>query len=156
MAHVRRVAMVSTTHMPAMHGRLVEALYVDAMILADEARHYAQFQSPSDVAALDPLTGVLVACESLRLTTRLTHLLGWLLSRRPEAADDLPQDRLMPIADTAADIRRTLPDQARVLIATGEALYRRAEALDRAIAEPPHITSPARAMQQRLRIDLYA
>lgn len=142
---------------PAMHPRLLEALYRDALVLADEARHYCEHQSKIDLAELDPVTGVLFSCESLRMTTRLTHLLAWVLNWRgvlagePSATDT---QRLVPVTETAADVRPRLPDFARALIVISEALYRRAEALDCALRADIDMPSPARALQQRLALQL--
>ncbi len=145
-------------HPAALHRRLVEALYLDAMLLADEARDYGEHHARGDAAALPPGHSVAFSCESLRLTTRLMHLLAWLLGQRAVAAGELtgsePSCRMPMVADTEAGVRSQLPARARALIETSEALYRRAMVLDAALiaALPP--VSPARALQQRLAIDL--
>ncbi|GGB33153.1 hypothetical protein GCM10011380_23270 [Sphingomonas metalli] len=139
-----------------MHRHLIESVYSEAMVLADEMRHYCEHQSPIDAAHLDPMTGVLLSCESLRLTTRLMHLLAWLLGHRAWAAGEVDSGpgRLPALPETSDSVRLRLPDAARALIAIGEALYRRAGALDVAMIAGPRPASPARALQQRLAVDL--
>ncbi|MDP1026260.1 DUF1465 family protein [Sphingomonas sp. KR1UV-12] len=142
----------------AMHQRLVETLYCDTMVLADEARDYGEHRARGDAAALDPAASVVFSCESLRLTTRLMHLLGWLLNHRAIAAGELcasgTSTRLVGVAPTDAALRAKLPIQAAILIEASEALYRRAAILDAAFVAAPPSISPARALQQRLAIDL--
>src|SRR3546814_10232754 len=93
-------------HRPAMHGRpddsrihrkLIDSLYVEAMLLADEARAYFDEGGRSDREALDPLARVAFSCESLKVTTRLMHVIAWLLTQRAVAAGELPpRDALHP------------------------------------------------------------
>jgi regulator of CtrA degradation len=60
----------------------VENLYVEAMVLADEA--YAALASGREVSDSDFASGerIALACESLKTTTRLMHVIAWLLHQR--------------------------------------------------------------------------
>ena len=69
--------------------KLVDSLYVEAMVLADEARSYFDVQAEEDREQLEPLARVGFACESLRVTTRLMHVIAWLLTQRAVAAGEL-------------------------------------------------------------------
>src|SRR3546814_19898540 len=57
----------------------VESLYVEAMLLADEA--HSAFAAGRDLGrpGRDSLLQVSLACESLKTTTRLMHIIAWLL-----------------------------------------------------------------------------
>lgn len=141
----------------AMHRRLVDALYLDAMLLADEARGYFEAVGRSEREALDPAARVDFACESLRVTTRLTHVIAWLLTQRAvEAGELVPRQALHPsrrLGDAAVSDEKTvalLPPQARALVAASEALYRRAAAQDAALAAAMPGDSPVHSMQERL------
>ena len=135
--------------------RLRSALYADAMLLADEARGYFDDELRREQAALDPLARVQVSCESLKVTTRLLHVVAWLLTWR--AVDDgeigliearLPSRRLgaSPESDPAAFA--LMPTRARELADASMDLHRRAALLDEAVdAVGP---GPARAIQDRL------
>ena len=69
--------------------KLVDALYVEAMVLADEARSYFDTQGRDDRLSLDPVDRVGFSCESLKVTTRLMHVIAWLLTQRAVAAGEL-------------------------------------------------------------------
>jgi regulator of CtrA degradation len=60
----------------------VENLYVEAMVLADEA--YAALASGREISGTDVAGGerIALACESLKTTTRLMHVIAWLLHQR--------------------------------------------------------------------------
>jgi len=141
--------------------RLVSALYTDAMLLADEARSYFDDRSRRDRDTLPPVARVAFSCESLKVTTRLMHVIAWLLTRRavdagelsPRAALD-PSRRLgeAPLVDRT--VVNKLPARARALVAASVALHRRAAALDRAYVTEEPAQSPALAMQQRLAASL--
>jgi len=138
------------------HRRLVDQLYVEAMVLADEARTYFDEEGRAERETLAPLERVGFSCESLKVTTRLMHVIAWLLTQRAVAAGELgPHDALDPArrlgeapqTDEAA--AAVLPLRARLLIMASSDLHRRIARLDGtpAAGEP---VSPARAMQQRL------
>ena len=59
--------------------RIVDALYCDALVLADElrTRFGGDFSIGEDCAAR-----VALSCEGLRATTRTMHCLAWLLNHR--------------------------------------------------------------------------
>ena len=69
--------------------KLVDALYVEAMVLADEARSYFDTIGRDDRLSLDPIDRVGFSCESLKVTTRLMHVIAWLLTQRAVAAGEL-------------------------------------------------------------------
>jgi regulator of CtrA degradation len=138
--------------------RLTDGLYVEAMLLADEARAYFDASYTDDGReALEPFDRVLFSCESLKVTTRLMHIIAWLLTQRAVDAGELsvdqvrePSRRLGPaVASDDAGLGR-LPDEARTLIATSVELYRRVERLDAGLSEDVVATSPARHLLHRL------
>jgi regulator of CtrA degradation len=63
-------------------SRLVDSLYVEAMLLADEVRAYFDEGGREEREALPPLLKVSFSCESLKVTTRLMHVIAWLLTQR--------------------------------------------------------------------------
>ena len=143
--------------------RLVSALYTDAMLLADEARSYFDDRSRRDRDALPPVARVAFSCESLKVKTRLMHVIAWLLVRRAVAAGELtPAEaltanrRLSDEITSEDDVLSDLPDEARHLVEASRALFRRAAVLDRALAGDAAMSpadkpaSPVRAMQHDL------
>jgi len=136
--------------------RLIDGLYVEAMVLADEARSYFDTGGRDDRLALDPLDRVGFSCESLKVTTRLMHVIAWLLTQRAVAAGelsrtqaDMPERRLGTAADTDLDLLQRLPEAAVELIRASEELYGRVSRLDQgSLAEDA--VSPARSLLSRL------
>jgi regulator of CtrA degradation len=139
------------------HRRLIDVLYVDAMVLADEARSYFDEGGRTDRETLPPLARVSFSCESLKVTTRLMHVIAWLLTQRAVGAGEMaPRDALdpsrrlgpAPLSDAAAVAE--LPVRARALIDSSAELYRRVGLLDEAQARELVVESPARSMLERL------
>jgi regulator of CtrA degradation len=138
--------------------RVIDTLYIDAMVLADEARSYFDEGGRADREALDPLARVSFSCESLKVTTRLMHVIAWLLTQRAvDAGEMAPREaldesrRLGPAPMSDAAIVSAMPEAARTLIAASVDLHRRVARLDQIQADEVDIMeSPARTMQDRL------
>ena len=139
-------------------AKLVAALYTEAMLLADEARSYFDSEGQLERAALDPVLRVAYSCESLRVTTRLMHVVSWLLVRKAvsagemtEAESEAPERRLGRAGDTELDSTRLgqLPPRAREIIEASRDLYERVKRLDDQFATEVPL-SPARALLGRL------
>ena len=144
------------TDASTLHGKLLDSLYAESMLLADEARAYFDMAGRSDRDALDPYGRVAFSCESLRVTTRLMHVIAWLLTQRavqvgeltPEQAIE-PTRRLGPAIVCDAAAVAALPGAARSLVLASAGLYGRVAKLDTAMVASA-ASSPARAMQARL------
>ncbi len=137
--------------------KLVDGLYVEAMVLADEARSYFDTHGRDDRLALDPVDRVGFSCESLKVTTRLMHVIAWLLTQRAVAAGELSrvqagdaERRLGTAPETDAALFPRLPQAAAELVQASEDLYGRIARLDAGgFAEGP-AGSPARSLLNRL------
>lgn len=137
--------------------KLIDGLYVEAMVLADEARSYFDTGGRDDRLSLDPLDRVGFSCESLKVTTRLMHVIAWLLTQRAVAAGELSrveagmaERRLGPAADTDLALLARLPEAAADLIQSSEELYDRVSRLDRGGVGEDAVGSPARSLLSRL------
>ncbi|MEG8222983.1 DUF1465 family protein [Sphingomonas sp. HH69] len=145
-----------------LHRGLVDGLYLEAMLMADEARSYFDGRDVADDGMDDPLRRVAFACESLKVTTRLMHIIAWLLSQRAwqrgEIGDaDLSDEkyRLGRASESDPLLVATFPFAARALIEASHDLYDRVarlqDRLDRmtgSLAMP--MINPARALLDRL------
>ena len=125
-------------------GRVVDQLHVEAMLLADEARSYFDGAGRSERDLLPAADRVGFACESLRVTTRLMHVVAWLLTQRAVACGEIaPSDaamaerRLGAMQESDPDLAARLPDEARRLIAATIGLHRRIARLDETLGDPP-------------------
>ena len=139
-----------------LHFRLAEALHAEATALAAQARDYFDGVGRADRDALRPIERVAFSCESLKITTRLMHVLAWLLNRRAldggeigrEAPNSSP--RLGPAPETDTAVLAAVPDAARALIAASADLHRRVTRLDAARQRDTPMPGPARALRDRL------
>ena len=139
------------------HRRLIDSVYIEAMLLADEARSYFDEIGRVERELLSPMTRVAFSCESLKVTTRLMHVIAWLLTQRAVIAGELsaaqatePSRRLGEAPDTEPLVAIELPEQARRMIAASVDLHRRVALLDAAHAREMPVVSPARSMLDRL------
>jgi regulator of CtrA degradation len=138
-------------------SRLIDSLYTEAMLLADEARSYFDDAGRDDRDLLDPFVRVSFACESLKVTTRIMHIVAWLLTQRaietgeiPGSDGRRPERRLGNAQESDPEVVAKLPGTARRLIETSSELYARIKRIDDGVIadEPP--ASPARALMGRL------
>ena len=141
----------------ALTPKLIDSLYVEAMVLADEARSYFDSCGRDDRLSLDPVDRVGFSCESLKVTTRLMHVIAWLLTQRAVAAGELtaaqagePDRRIGDAADTDEALLPRLPDAASELIRSSEELYDRVRRLDESRFGDGPSSSPARSLLNRL------
>ncbi|MCJ8157808.1 DUF1465 family protein [Sphingomonas sp. LaA6.9] len=138
--------------------RLVDALYVEAMLLADEARAYFDEHGKDDRELLAPMLRVGFSCESLKVTTRLMHVIAWLLTRRAVEAGELnevqgrhPSRRLGHAVDSDTALVAELPEDAQGLIRSSIDLYDRVKRIDSGMEQGE---SPAHSLMRRLRASL--
>jgi regulator of CtrA degradation len=141
----------------SMAAKLADSLYTEALLLADEMRAYFDRDGCADRDQLSPYGRVQFACESLKATTRLMHVIAWLATRRAidhgeltEGQLSAPERRLAEASPSEQAVLGGLPSPARKLILTGIDLYERVGRLADGIEAPISISSPARAMFRRL------
>jgi regulator of CtrA degradation len=138
--------------------RLIASLYTEAMLLADEARSYFDRNGREERDSLEPIDRVGFSCESLKVTTRLMHVIAWLLTQRAVEAGELsaqqaraPARRLGEAPESDERLLPRLPDNARALIEASRDLYARVRRLDEgAFQAPGPQASPARSLMSRL------
>ena len=150
--------MTVPSHDSRIHRRVIDTLYTDAMILADEVRSYFDDSGLSDRQALAPMARVSFSCESLKVTTRLMHVIAWLLTQRAVDAGEMelraaldPSRRLgdAPVSEGVA--LTALPSAARRLIDASCDLHRRVARLEAALGNAPvERSSPVHSLQGRL------
>jgi regulator of CtrA degradation len=115
--------------------QVVEELYEETLLLADEARAAFDMRGREAGQGADPAR-IALSIEGLRTTTRLMNLLAWLLNQRAYFAGELSEAQVRRCGTLALD-RRSDPEQiaqlelaTRALIRESERLYARAERLD--------------------------
>jgi regulator of CtrA degradation len=142
---------------PMLNRRLIDSLYVEAMLLADEARSYFDISGRDDRDDLPPMQRVDFSCESLRVTTRLMHIIAWLLTRRAVAAGEISEAqaavserRLGRATGGDPEIVDGLPETARQIIEATADLYARVMRLDTEMNSPLPRFNPTHGLMQRL------
>lgn len=133
---------------PNLNPRIIEALYAEALVLAEEVRAvFDRLRQGPDRRALvgsndDPeadLAQVQLSCEALRTTTRIMHCLAWLLNHRAYFAGDLSELQLrrhgrlisnFPLSDPVQVM--ALPAEAQRCVQDSERLYARIQRLENA------------------------
>ena len=138
-------------------SRLIDSLYTEAMLLADEARSYFDDAARDERATLEPFARVGFACESLKVTTRIMHIVAWLLTQRAIETGEIasrdghrPERRLGHAQDSDSVVVDALPPSAQRLINSSADLYARVKRLDDGGLEAEAPQSPARALMGRL------
>ncbi len=142
----------------ALRRSVIESLYTEAMLLADEVRAYFESSGLEQRQTLDPLLRIGFSCESLKTTTRLMHIIAWLLTQRAINAGEITEaearahDRMLDEAvPSDAGICASLPDQARLLIVSSEQLYKRTLRLQEQFLQGvPPVDSPVHHLFARL------
>ena len=135
---------------------LVDSLYTEAMLLADEAR--ACFDRSFDAGHLSPEISVAFSCESLKVTTRLMHSIAWLLNQKALRAGEITESEARnetnnlgyaPASDGPLVLQ--FPPEAQALIGASEELYDRLQRLSEKMRAPFPQASEPHAMRDRLR-----
>lgn len=137
--------------------RLIDSFYTEAMLLADEARSYFDDAGREERGTLDPFLRVSFACESLKVTTRIMHIVAWLLTQRAIESGEIalregrrPERRLGNAQDSDPAVVERLPEAARRLVNASSDLYTRVRRLDDGTVADEPLPSPARALMGRL------
>ena len=114
--------------------------YDETMSLLVASRDYLANAQPADAVGLNPIERLRVNCEAMRLTSRLTQIMAWLLaqravyegemSRETAASDEynLAADSVcMAEAEGSEDL---LPERLQELLEESRRLYIRVARLD--------------------------
>lgn len=127
--------------------KLIDALYIEALVLADEARTYFEEDCKPERGGLAPEARVRFSCEAIKVTTRLMHVITWLLQSRSLASGF--SGPIAAVPPTPPHILADLPSAARTLISTSEGLFERVTRLD---TRAPHVVTdgPARDLIAQL------
>ncbi|MBO9574942.1 MAG: DUF1465 family protein [Sphingobium sp.] len=146
--------------------QLIDGLYLEAVVLADEARAFFDQQGEINRAELCRHGKLDYACESLKVSTRIMHSIAWLLVQRAVLCGELPESarledkyQLGDAQDTDAKLRATLPAEMEGLILVSEDLYHRVarledQLIERASQGVGSVISPARDLLSRLESSL--
>lgn len=135
---------------------IIEALYSEALVLADDVRAVFALGTREPETGEDPTLRLALSTEGLKTTTRMMHVLAWLLNQRAFFSGELSETQVRAHGTLPAD-RRADPRALEVLepatcdlIAETERLHERIARLDEAWRCGFEMASPARAIHSRL------
>ncbi|WP_119677463.1 DUF1465 family protein [Indioceanicola profundi] len=113
--------------------------YDEAMSLLVETRNYIAYQEPIDQRSLPPALRLQVSYESMRVTSRLTQVMAWLLAQRAAHAGEMSAEQAAseefalsggPVCtDESGSDNEDLPSGLRSLLARSHSLYMRVDRL---------------------------
>ncbi|HSQ95828.1 MAG TPA: DUF1465 family protein [Croceibacterium sp.] len=119
---------------------IIESLYCEALVLADEARAAFDLSGRLDIVGEDEdLARVALSCEALRTTTRMMHAIAWLLNQRAHFAGEISEFQLrhhgrLPPAqpESKRELLDVLGWETQELIRRTERFHARIARLDKA------------------------
>lgn len=135
---------------------IIEALYTEALILADDVRAVFALGVREPEAGADTAMRLALSTEGLKTTTRMMHVLAWLLNQRAFFSGELSEGQVLRNgtlpADREADPKAlsALEPETCDLIADTKRLHQRIARLDEAWRSGFEMASPARAIHSRL------
>lgn len=114
--------------------------YDEAMALLVEARNYIAYQEASDQRGRPAAVRLQISYESLRVTSRLTQVMAWLLAQKAVHAGELTLQQIATeeyalsggdvCTDPSGPDNEELPNGLRSLLDRSHKLYMRVERLD--------------------------
>lgn len=144
----------------AINSRIIEGLYCEALVLADEVRSAFTLSGRlDDATAEDDLARVALSCEALRTTTRMMHAVAWLLNHRAYLAGDLSEFQLRRHGQLAEETEPSDParlamldPEIRELVVATENFHARLRRLDRVWRQPER-PAPTALIRLRDRVE---
>ncbi len=139
----------------ALSRKLIDGLHVEAMVLSDEARSYFDGFGLSERAELSPTERVIFSCEALKVTTRLMHIVAWLIGQRAAISrEGVLQHEVASLgrAETSsASALATLPEEAARIVEATLSLYTRVQRIEATqVPANSYRPSPAHALQDAI------
>lgn len=135
---------------------IIEALYSEALILADDVRAVFALGTHEPLPGENATVRLALSTEGLKTTTRMMHILAWLLNQRAFFSGELSENQvrthgtLPPDREADSKALDALEPETCELIAETERLHQRIARLDEAWRSGFEMASPARAIHSRL------
>jgi regulator of CtrA degradation len=119
--------------------------YDEAMTLMVEARNYMSYVERRDRERAGVFVGLRMSCEAMRVTSRLTQVMAWLLTQKAVHEGEMSVEQSLAEASrlSAADVcldetysrDETLPNGLRSLMDRSRRLYVRITRLEQMMVE---------------------
>lgn len=139
------------------HEQIVDDLYAEALSLADEARAVFDLRDEASHGNTPDRVRIAMSIEGLRTTTRVMHVLAWLLNQRAYHAGELTKLQLLRHG-TLGEERPSDPANMKMLELTTRSLIRDTERLHARVSRldeeqrqlDSRAADPVRGMQGRI------
>ena len=150
---------ISMSEPANINPHIIEGLYCEALVLADEVRATFALCSRLDAFGSDEdLARVALSCEGLRTTTRIMHAIAWLLNQRSHFMGELSEFQLRRHGKLSHDLKGPDPSNlalldpdVRDLIGETDRFYARLLRLDQGWRQgTPHLPSAIDTLRSRL------
>lgn len=112
----------------------------EAMALLQAARHYCAQLGPAESQALTPVERLKVSCETMRVTSRLTQVMAWILAQKAVHAGEISRSQAASeqfslggeevCLDETGEQDHAMPERLSTLLARSRQLYVRVMRLD--------------------------
>ncbi len=135
---------------------IIEALYSEALVLADDVRAVFALGTKEPGMGENDEVRLALSIEGLKTTTRMMHVLAWLLNQRAYFSGELTENQvrrhgeLPGDRDSDASQLAKLEPETRELIEETVKLHGRIARLDEAWRKDFEVASPARAFQDKI------
>lgn len=135
---------------------IIEALYSETLVLADDVRAVFALGTKEPGTGESAMVRLALSTEGLKTTTRMMHLLAWLLNQRAYFSGEMTENQvrnhgaLPPDRPSDRLQLELLEPETRALIAETEALHQRIARLDQTWRQQFEMGSPVRAFQNRI------
>lgn len=135
-----QMAAGGVTTVMASHTFFFNGPYDETMALLIEARNYITYHDASEHRKLSPHVRLQISYESMRVTSRLTQVMAWLLAQKAVHAGEITQEQAARgdfslsggdiCTDPSGPDNEALPAGLRSLLERSHRLYMRVERLD--------------------------
>lgn len=78
----------------SLRERIIEAAYREAIEMALQTRDYVRDRQQAHLKRAEPIAGMRISGEALRVTARLTQVVAWLLTEKAASAGEIPPEAL--------------------------------------------------------------
>lgn len=158
LVHARRCAyaILPMARPSSLSRPIIESLYSEALILADEVRAVFAVGMGDMTSGADDGLRLALSSEGLKATTRMMHVLAWLLNQRAYFAGEMSEGQLRKHSKLPHDRPSTSEDMALLeaptcdLIEDTMRLHRRIARLDHAWREGFEAAPDVRQMHERI------
>lgn len=132
--------------MPDTTVAFFDSTFDEALALTREARDYLTHREPLERERMTPNDRMLASCEAMRLTSRLTQVMAWLLVQKAVHAGEMTREEARAeefrlagksvCDETRPPVEGSLQPRLAELLDRSHRLYQRVARLD-ALQDPP-------------------